>query len=312
MPLSTSDSTNETAKTLFTTLRGVFHTPDSMRPAHARGILLSGTFTPTSEAATLSKAHHFNASSTPVLVRFSNSTGIPTIPDNDANANPRGMATRFQLPSADGKRQHTDIIAHSTRYFPKRTGEGFLEMLGAIGNGTIGDYLGQNPSAATFVQDPKPMPSSFGTEKFFGVNAFKAISADGKETFIRYRIKPVAGESHLSDEEAKSKDPAYLHNEIQARVIDGPVSFTLNAQIAEEGDVTDDATVIWPDERKVVELGTIKIEKVEDENDEKQRTIIFDPVPRVEGLAPSDDPLLDMRASIYLQSGKIRRAAKPE
>ncbi len=311
MPLSSSDSTNETAKGLFTALRGAFGTPNAFRPAHARGILLTGTFTPTATASSLSKAHHFTVDSTPITVRFSDSTGIPTIPDNDTNASPRGLAIRFNLPNtADGKRQHTDIVAHSTAFFPMRTGEGFMEMLKALGAGTIGDFLGQNPSAMAFVQDPKPAPASFGTEKYFGVNAFKLVSSEGKGTFVRYRIMPDAGESHLSEEEARAKDPAYLHNEIQTRIIDGPVSFKLMAQVAEEGDPTDDNTKHWPEDRKVVELGSIKIDKIMDDNDEKQRTTIFDPVPRIPGLEPSDDPLLEMRASVYLQSGRIRRDAK--
>ncbi|ETN44693.1 uncharacterized protein HMPREF1541_10363 [Cyphellophora europaea CBS 101466] len=308
MPLSTNEATNETAAKLITTLRGAFSTPASFRPAHARGILVSGTFTPSSTAASLSSAYHFN-NTTPVTSRFSNSTGIHMIPDNDANANPRGFATRFHLPNApDGKRSHTDIIAHSTKFFPVRTGELFLEMLGAIGSGTIQDFLTTHPSAAAFVQDPKPSPVSFGTEKYFGVNAFKLINKDGKETFVRYRITPDAGEAHLSDAEAKGKDAAYLHNEIQTRIADGPVSFKLLAQIAQAGDVTDDATIHWPNDREIVELGTIKIESVVQDNDEEQRKLIFDPIPRVEGVAASDDPLLDMRASIYLQSGKDRRS----
>lgn len=312
MPLSSSDSTNETAKGLFTAMRGAFGTPNEFRPAHARGILLTGTFTPTTTASSLSKAHHFTADSTPITVRFSDSTGIPTIPDNDSNASPRGMAVRFNLPNtADGKRSHTDIIAHSTAFFPMRTGEGFMEMLKALGAGTIGEFLEKNPSAMAFVQDPKPAPTSFATEKFFGVNAFKLVSSDGKGTFVRYRIMPDAGESHLSEEEAKAKDPTYLHNEIQTRIIDGPFSFKLLAQVAEEGDPTDDNTKHWPEDRKMVELGTIKVEGVMDDNDEKQRTTIFDPVPRISGVEPSDDPLLDMRASVYLQSGRIRRDAKP-
>lgn len=311
MPLPTSESINETGKNVYTALRGAFGTPNDQRPAHARGILLSGTFSPTSIASSLSKAPHFNDASTSVTVRFSNSTGIPTIPDNDPNASPRGMATRFNLPnSPDGKRRHTDIIAHSTAFFPMRTGEGFLEMLKAIGGGTIGEFVGKNPSALAFVSDPKPAPASFGTEKYFAVSAFKLISSEDKTTTIRYRITPDAGESHLSEEEAKAKDPAYLHNEIQARVIDGPLSFKLLAQVAEEGDPTDDATVHWPEDRKIVDLGTIKIEKVEEDNDEKQRMIIFDPVPRVGGVEETDDPLFDMRASVYLQSGRVRREAK--
>lgn len=42
----------------------------------------------------------------------------------------------------------------------------------------------------------------------------------------------------------------------------------------------------------------------------QQKHIIFDPIPRVEGVEASDDPLLEMRASIYLVSGKQRRADK--
>jgi len=36
--------------------------------------------------------------------------------------------------------------------------------------------------------------------------------------------------------------------------------------------------------------------------------IIFDPIPRVDGIDASDDPLLELRA-VYLLSGRRRRAA---
>lgn len=228
---------------------------------------------------------------------------------------------RFTLPDKDGKRQHTDVITHSTPFFPVRTGQAFNDLFVAIGQSATHDkstgpspievFLSKTPSAGAFLGAPKPFPASFATENYFGVNAFKFISADGKVTTVRYRITPDAGESHISDEEAKSKDAAYLHNEIQTRIIDGGVSFTYSAQIAEEGDVTDDATVHWPEDRKIVKLGTVKLDKVTDNNDEQQRTTIFDPVPRIQGLEPSDDPLLDVRASLYLLSGRERRAAGP-
>ena len=99
------------------------------RPAHAKGQLVAGTFTPTPEAAGLSKAPHFHAPSTPVIARFSDSTGIPNIPDNDpAISGPRGFAVRFQL----GDHVHTDIVSHSTDAFPTRTPQEFLELLKAI------------------------------------------------------------------------------------------------------------------------------------------------------------------------------------
>ena len=42
---------------------------------------------------------------------------------------------------------------------------------------------------------------------------------------------------------------------------------------------------------------------------QEQKHIIFDPIPRVDGIEPSADPLLELRAAIYLISGRRRRAA---
>jgi hypothetical protein len=62
-------------------------------------------------------------------VRFSVSSGIPIVADNDPNGlSPRAMAVRFHL--AD--HVHTDIIAHSQNGFPVRTGEEFLDFFRAI------------------------------------------------------------------------------------------------------------------------------------------------------------------------------------
>ncbi|KAK4894075.1 hypothetical protein LTR27_007659 [Elasticomyces elasticus] len=308
MPLSENKQTNETAGNLVKTLKGAFGTPPGYRVAHARGRIASGTFTPTSEAASLSKAQHFH-NETPVIVRFSSSTGIPNIPDTDPNSMPRGIAVQFVL-SNDGHK-HTDIIAHSTPHFPTRTGEGFLSMLQAIGNGTIGKFLEDTPSAAAFVQELKPFPVSFGTEKSYGLNAFEFLSEEGKSTFVRYLIVPVMGLQTLSDAAIKDKSDSYLFDELADRLAKEPIEFKYVAQIAEEGDPTDDVTKHWPEERKQVTLGTIKLDKIETQPESlgHEKKIIFDPIPRVDGIKPSDDPLLDMRATVYIIGGKERRAA---
>ena len=273
--------------------------------AHAKGILLTGTFTPTSEAAKLSSAPHFNAPSTPISVRFSNSTGIPQIPDTDPNADPRGMAIRFHL----GGRSHTDIVAHSTPFFPTRTGAEFLELLKAIASGDPMPFLGEHPAAMAFVQAPKPPPSSYARDTYFGVTAFKFVSVQDKTQAFRYQIKPVEGNDFISAEAVKEKSPSYLHDEIVERVKSSGASFKVYAQLAEEGDKLDDATVHWPESRTVVELGSVKIDGVADNEEHEQKVVIMDPIPRVKGIEPTDDPLLEMRAAVYLISGRQRRAA---
>jgi len=317
MPFPDDETIMKTAGDLVAQLQAIFGSHPGKRPAHAKGVLLSGSFTPSAKAASLSTAEHFNKPSTPITVRFSNSTGIPNIPDTDPNADPRGIAVRFNLAPVDGKRQHTDVIAHSTPTFPTRTGAEFLSMLQALATSPPGGpspspiekFLGANPKALVHVQWPKPAPSSYGTEQFWSVTAFKLIDAAGKETFIRYQVVPTAGISTLSTEDLASKEPEYLQTELKERIAAGPIGFKLLAQVALDTDVTDDATVHWAETNPVVELGELKVESILEDNDALQKTTIFDPIPRVKGVAPSADPLLEMRAALYLISGKQRRAA---
>jgi catalase len=274
--------------------------------------MLTGTFTPTPSASTISAAPHFAAPSTPVTVRFSSSTGIPLIPDNDPNANPRGFAIRFNL----GEHVHTDIVAHSTPAFPTRTGAEFLEFLKAlIASGAPGvtsptpveQFLGSHPSALAFVQYPKPSPVSFATQEYFGVTAFKFVNAEGKESYIRYLIEPAAGVSTLSD--VTGKDVSYLFDELPTRVAASPVAFKLSVQVAGPNEEVNDATVHWAESTPVVALGTLVLDKLVADNDATQKQIIFDPIPRVKGIEASDDPLLELRAAVYLISGRERRKA---
>ncbi len=312
MPLPNDEKLIALSEALIAQFQTIFGAYPGVRPAHAKGTLLTGTFWSTRDACTLSTAPHFERTFTPVTVRFSNSTGVPLIPDNDPNANPRGMAIRFHL----AEHEHTDIVAHSTDGFPTRTGEEFLEFLKAVaGSGPgvpsptpIEQFLGAHPAALAFVQTPKPAPVSFGTEAFFGVTAMEFINADGVRQFGRFQIVPEAGLEHLDDEAVKAKGPDYLFEEIKQRVAELPVKFAVKVQLAAPGDVTDDATIHWPADRPVIELGTVELVHVVPDDAEQQRKIIFDPIPRVEGIEPSDDPLLELRAAIYLISGRRRRS----
>ena len=58
-----------------------------------------------------------------------------------------------------------------------------------------------------------------------------------------------------------------------------------------------------------MELGTLSLTAQVADNDTEQKHIIFDPIPRLEGIASSDDPLLELRAAVYLISGRRRRSA---
>ena len=284
------------------------------RPAHAKGILLTGAFTPSSEAASLTRAPHLNRNSTPVTVRFSNFAGIPTVADNDPQgAGPRGFAVRFHL----AEHVHTDIIGHSVDSFPTRTAEGLIEFLNALiatdpagpHPNAIERFLCAHPAVAAFAQIPKPIPTSFARESFFAVSAFKFTNADGRSRYGRYRVLPVAGNQYLGETEAAARSPNFLFDELEERVAKEPVKFRVAVQLAQDGDTVDDATVRWPEDRPQLAFGEISLQEIVPNNASEQQQIIFDPIPRVDGIEASADPLFEPRANIYLMSGRRRRAA---
>ena len=313
MPLSTDKKELELSRDVleaFDAVNGGVH--PGFRPAHAKGVMLTGVFNPSPEAATLTRASHAHGE-TPVTARFSDFAGIPTVADNSEFAAPRGCAIRFHL----GPHVHTDIVAHSYDGFPARTAEELESFLRAIAASDpskphpnpIEQFLGAHPNTLRFVQAPKPIPTSFARESFYAVSAFKFTSAHGASRFGRYRILPVVGNEYLDEAGAAAKGADFLFEEIKQRVPRGPVRFNLVVQLAEDGDTVDDATVRWPDSRPLIRFGEISLTDLVPESDAERRRYIFDPIPRIDGIEASADPLFQPRADVYLLSGRRRRAA---
>src|SRR5450631_1373506 len=269
------------------------------RANHAKGIMVEGMFTPSPAAASFSKAPHF-AKAVPVLVRFSDPTGVPTLPDADPNASPHGIAIRFTLP--DGAA--TDIVSISANGFPVATPEDFLAFLRAAAQSgpdaakptPIEKFLATHPAAVKYVSTPRPPPVSFATLAFYGVNAFKFTNAQGVSRYARYQIIPVAGEHALPAAEAA---PNYLMDELPQRIAKGPVNFRLLAQVAGEGDSLDDPTSTWPPDRKLVSLGTLTLTKTVKDQATAQKLIMFSPLNLAAGIEPSADPVLLARPAAY-------------
>ena len=90
------------------------------RANHAKGIVVEGSFEPSPEAVKLSKSPLFASGKLPVTVRFSDASGIPTIPDGAPPANPHGMALKFHLPGG----VDSDMVINSLKFFPVATGGG--------------------------------------------------------------------------------------------------------------------------------------------------------------------------------------------
>ena len=244
-------------------LNGVFGAHAKMRAAHTKGICVKGNFTPTAEAAALSKAPQF-AAPVPLVGRFSLGGGNPTASDGQKD-NVRGIAMHFQLPDGGV----SDLLLISAPVFVAKTPEQFLELLRTVATQGQGQdrRLLQGPSRSRPGRGAgsrrAQTPASYATADYFGVHTFYLTNAKGERQAVKWKAEPVGGFKGLSDEEAEAKGADFYAKELNEQFAKGPVEFNLFAVLGQPGDQDDDPTSEWPADRKSVKVGTISITGLE-------------------------------------------------
>lgn len=231
----------------------------------------------------------------------------------DRRKDGRGMAVKFHLPNG----KQTDMVALSLPVFFVRTPEDFLELQAALApDPATGKpdparamaFAQAHPEAVPALQAVLALepPASYARLVYRGLHAFRFVDAGGGTRFVRYRWEPDAGPAVVTPEEAKALPDHYLRDELFARLAEGPVTFDLHAQIAADGDPTDDPTVEWPSEREDVTIGRLRLEEPAGDCED----LLFDPMMLVDGIEASDDQILRARSGAYAVSYKRRRAAR--
>lgn len=285
---------------LIDALNAVFGAHAKMRAAHTKGICVKGNFTPTAEAAALSKAPQF-AAAVPLVGRFSLGGGNPAAPDNQKD-NVRGIALHFKLP--DGS--VSDLVMVSAPIFVAKTPEQFLELLTTIAGkdkDKLDAFFKANPESTRQGAwlKARPTPASYATADYFGVHTFYLTNAKGERQAVKWKAVPVGGFVGLSDQVAEGKGKDFYAAELDERFAKGPVDFELYAVLGQAGDQDDDPTSEWPADRKSVKMGTIALTGLE--NEEACDVAIFDPNVLADGIeASKNDKILPMRSLDYAVS----------
>ncbi|MDQ1568038.1 MAG: catalase [Actinomycetota bacterium] len=307
---------------------------EGTRPAHSKGIGVRGYFQPTEVAGDYCSAEHFR-SRVPVTVRFSNSTGLMSVPDGAPDV--RGMAVKFHLSGG----AETDLIAITVPVFPAGSVEDSLSFLAAavpapvrpvsplrrlIRDLTLRLPLptpaeGETTSSAMGVfrfgvSHPQAeagvlalfgaiTPTSYARAAYHAIHAFRITAADGTVRSVRFHWEPVAGVRPVAEEDRPLADD-YLQGEIDERLTGGPIEFVLRIQVAEIGDDTSDPTKPWPWRRRLVDMGRLCLSAlVEDQIADCER-LSFNPTRLVDGIAASDDEVLAARGRAYQASWERR------
>ena len=274
------------------------------RRAHSKGVCFAGTFAPTPEAATLSRARAFSQPSIAVIGRFSASSNNPYTPDGASPV--RGMAV--QLKTDDG--QEWRIAMNSFPFFAASTPQAFQQMneagqpdpaTGKPDPEKMKALLAAHPEIAAFQAWAKTAPrsDSLGSTRFNGVNAFRLTDAKGAERMVRWSMRPRMPVVALTPEQLKAADPDFLMADLDRRLAAGPVIFDMVAQIAAPGDPITDPSKAWPDTRPEATLGTLTLVHAEPQATGPCRDLNFDPLILPDGIAASDDPVLHARSAAY-------------
>jgi catalase len=282
----------------------LFGKHEGFRAFHAKGTVVEGSFKGTSDGAALSKAAIFNGTSIPVTVRFSDNGGFPNIADGAADANPRGMAIKFRVP--DGS--ETDMVTNTFKVFPVPTAADlrdlFLAAAASPPDAPKPTELDKFVAAhATVGAAAKTLgtPDSFAHEEYRGLNAFLLVDTSGRKRAVRWILVPERV-VHIDPADAAKWSPNYLMDEIRARLAKGPVTFRLEAQMAEPGDPTSDPSKAWPEDRSRISIGVLTLDKAVNDSEQAEKKLLFLPGQLLDGIEPSDDPMIDIRNSAYAES----------
>jgi catalase len=277
---------------------------DGYRRSGAKGICAAGEFVGTAEARGLSTSSAFSGRPVPVIVRFSVGGANPKAPDNARSQ--RNLALQFNLP--DGDRWQLGNI--SAPVFGASSPQQFLGRLASLqpdpttrmpDAAKVKAFADANPDV--LIQGKyfasQPVPASFGAVNYWGVNAFGFVNASGNRQFGKWIFEPVGGVQGLSDDEARAKGPAFLFDDLRQRVKEGKVAFDFNLELAQAGDILDNATVPLPAGRSKVRLGVLKVTSVAEDGGGDCLGITFNPMVLPKGIEPSADPMLAARAAPY-------------
>ncbi|MCX7148389.1 MAG: catalase family peroxidase [Rhodocyclales bacterium] len=288
-------------------LEGAFGVNPGQRRNHIKGSCAAGEFVGSKDAARYTRSALFSGKPVPVIARFSLSGGNPKAPDTAKSV--RGMALQFKLP---GGALH-NMAMLNTPIFGAANPQTFLDLMLAL-----------QPDAATGKPDPEKMkafkashpdnlaqaeylatnnpPASYANSGYWGIHTFKFINRKKQTTLVRWRFVPQDGEKRLSDDELKTAGANFLEQALINRTQQGPVRWDMMLTIGAAGDAEDNPTLAWPEDRKQLKVGTLTIKTAMPQKGAACEAINFDPLVMADGVAPSNDPVLQFRSPAYAVS----------
>ncbi|QKJ85660.1 catalase [Paramixta manurensis] len=279
------------------------------RRNHAKGVCVIGNFISNGNASAISRAALFAPGTTPVIGRFAIAGGNPNAPDYAVPV--RSMALAFRL--ADGEQWRTGMNA--LPFFPVATVDGFYDQqVASMPDPATGKpnpekmkaFVTKHPEAKAFMAWVKQYvpSSSWANDRFNSLNAFRFIDKAGNAHLVRWSMVPQTGYQPISAQDKNDKN--FLQDDLKQRLAQGPLKWDLVITVAQPGDVSNDASKAWPVDRQTINAGTLVLDRTVPQQQGPCNDINYDPLILPNGIAASDDPLLNARSAAYAKSYNLR------
>jgi catalase len=283
----------------------VFGRQLGFRRNHAKGVVVEGYFDSNGNGRELSRAAVFRPGRTPVVGRFSLSGGYPAMEDSPTIA--RGLGLAFGFPGA----QQWRTAMMNLTVFLDNSPQGFYDRLlaskvvGATGEpdpAAMPRFLAKHPETARAmaINQAHPPSPGFADSTYRSLVAFYFVNETGTRSPVRWSLVPLQ----------RALPPAMGLNGLFIPLIRqmraGPLRWRLMLTVGAPSDPVDDATLPWPDDRRVIDAGLLTLTSIHTDRPGNARDINFDPLVLPEGIEPSEDPLLSARSAVYGASYRQR------
>ena len=181
------------------------------------------------------------------------------------------------------------------------------------------DFAEKNDAAKPGVLEAASIgaPASYLRAAYHAVHTFIVTNQQDVQRPVRFSWQPVMGVRNLDPAAPYDTNPetdngdSYLQDKLRQTLTssvgkDHP-RFTLMMTLGEAGDALNDPSRAWPPHRTRIMMGTLSIEQIVGDPEEWEK-ISFNPGLLTDGIAMSDDKVLQFRVETYKLSSKLRKA----
>jgi catalase len=277
------------------------------RRNHTKGICFTGTFEANGEGSALSAAPMLMQGEYPAIGRFNLASANLGV--QDATVRVRGMG--LQIAAHDGQLWRMALI--DAPYFPVSTPGDFYALQIASGSkdpAAMPQFIAAHPGFAAFAAwaQSAPWTGSYAQQRYNSLDSFVFANASGMRSIVRWSLLPAAAPVAVTPAELAQRGADFLEQEISERIKAGPLQWALVVSVAQAADPTADPSKAWPEDRRAVTVGTLRVRAIEPERDGACRDINYDPTVLPAGMATSDDPFPAARSAAYRRSYDLRAA----